>query len=113
VLPGRTEPRLYQFGRNVPLEVVGRANAEWVQAPDEKDSSDEPAEIKKEDWFLVRGVATRPPGETLARGAEPTLRRQRGDQTVTKPHLSRMICADRCPSASARAPRANRSFASV
>ena len=82
VLPGRTEPRLYQFGRNVPLEVVGRATADWVQAPDEKDSSDEPAEIKKEDWFLVRGVATRPPGETLARGAEPTTTTQPGDQTV-------------------------------
>jgi SH3 domain-containing protein len=82
VLPGRTEPRLYQFARNVPLEVLGRATADWVQATDEKDTSDEPAEIKKEDWFLVRGVATRPPGETLARGSEPTTTTQPGDQTI-------------------------------
>ena len=37
VLPGRTEPRLYQFARNVPVEIVGRSVADWVQATDEKD----------------------------------------------------------------------------
>jgi hypothetical protein len=81
VEPGRTEPRLYQFGRNVPLEIVGRATADWVQATDEKDSGNEPQETKKEDWFLVRGVATRPPGETTSRSAETTTT-QPGDQTI-------------------------------
>lgn len=66
VEPGRMAARLYQFGRGIPVEVVGRATADWVQVSDEKENSDEqPA--KKEDWFLVRGVATRPPGETTAR----------------------------------------------
>ncbi len=82
VQPGRTEPRLYQFGRNVAVEIVGRAGADWVQVTDEKDASNEPAETKKEDWFLVRGVATRPPGEASARGAETTNITQPGDQTV-------------------------------
>jgi hypothetical protein len=82
VQPGRTEPRLYKFGRNVPVEVVGRAVADWVQVTDEKDASNEPQETKKEDWFLVRGVATRPPGEASARAAEATNTTQPGDQTV-------------------------------
>jgi len=82
VQPGRTEPRLYQFGRNVPVEIVGRAVADWVQGTDEKDASNEPQETKKEDWFLVRGVATRPPGEAAARAAENSNTTQPGDQTA-------------------------------
>ena len=82
VQPGRTEPRLYKFGRNVPVEIVGRAVADWVQATDEKDSSNDQQEKKKEDWFLIRAVATRPPGEASARGAENTNTTQPGDQTV-------------------------------
>jgi hypothetical protein len=82
VQPGRTEPRLYKFARNVPLEIVGRAVADWVQVGDEKDASNEPEETKKEDWFLVRGVATRPPGEASARAAESTNTTQPGDQTA-------------------------------
>ncbi|HUC54119.1 MAG TPA: SH3 domain-containing protein [Candidatus Cybelea sp.] len=82
VQPGRMEPRLYQFGRNVPVEVVGRAVADWVQVADERDSSSEPQEKKKEDWFLIRGMATRPPGEAAARGAETANTTQPGDQTV-------------------------------
>ncbi len=82
VLPGRTEPRLYQFARNVPVEIVGRSVADWVQATDEKDSGNEPQETKKEDWFLIRGVATRPPGETSSRAAETTTTTEPGDQTV-------------------------------
>ncbi len=82
VQPGRTEPRLYKFGRNVPVEIVGRAVADWVQVTDEKDASNEPQETKKEDWFLVRGVAIRPPGEASARAAEATNTTQPGDQTV-------------------------------
>src|SRR5881394_3740795 len=63
VQPGRTEPRLYQFARNVPVEIVGRSTADWVQASDERDNSNGPQGTKKEDWFLVCGVATRPPGD--------------------------------------------------
>jgi hypothetical protein len=82
VQPGRKEPRVYKFGRNVPVEIVGRAVADWVQGTDEKDASNEAQETKKEDWFLVRGVATRPPGEASARGAESTNTTQPGDQTA-------------------------------
>lgn len=82
VEPGRTEPRLYQFTRGVPVEVVGRATADWVQSTDEKDSSSELEETKKEDWFLVRGLATRPQGENAARAAETNTTTQPGDQTV-------------------------------
>ena len=59
VEPGRTQPRLYQFLRGVPVEVVGRAVADWAQPTDEREPSGEPQETKKEDWFLVRGVANR------------------------------------------------------
>jgi len=82
VLPGRTEARLYQFGRNVSVEIVGRAVADWVQVSDEKDSPNEQRETKKEDWFLVRGVATRPPGDVSARGSELATTTQPGEQTV-------------------------------
>ncbi len=66
VEPGRSEAKLYQFGRGIPVEVVARATADWVQVSDEKENAG-PEETKKEDWFLVRGVATRPPGETTAK----------------------------------------------
>ncbi len=82
VLPGRSEPRLYQFARNVPVEIVGRGVADWAQTTDEKDSGDEPEEAKKEDWFLVRGVATRPPGESSSRAPETNTTTEPGDQTV-------------------------------
>lgn len=82
VEPGRATPRLYHFSRGVPVEIVGRAAADWVQSTEEKDSSGESAETKKEDWFLVRGLATRPPGENAARAAEANTTTQPGDQTV-------------------------------
>jgi len=82
VLPGRTEPRLYQFLRNVPVEVMGRAVADWVQVSDDKDVSNDPQGAKKEDWFLVRGVATRPPGEASTHAADSTNTTQPGDPTV-------------------------------
>jgi hypothetical protein len=82
VEPGRTASRLYQFGRGVPVEIVGRSTAEWVQGTDEKDSSNDVEETKREDWFLVRGLATRPPGENAARAAESNATTQPGDQTV-------------------------------
>jgi hypothetical protein len=80
VEPGRTTPRLYQFGRGVPVEIVGRAVADWVQVSDERESANEQPE-KKEDWFLIRGVATRPPGENTIRSAETTTT-QPGDSTT-------------------------------
>jgi SH3-like domain-containing protein len=82
VEPGRTQARLYQFGRGVPVEVVARSVANWVQDSDERESSNEAREAKKEDWFLVRGMATRPPGETSARASESNTTTQPGDQTV-------------------------------
>ena len=81
VEPGRNEPRLYQFSRNAPVEIVGRATADWVQVADEKGSG-EPAETKKEDWFLIRGIATRPPGEGVVRNSAITNTTQPGDQTI-------------------------------
>jgi hypothetical protein len=80
--PGRTAPRLYQFGRGVPVEVVGRGVADWVQVTDEKEPAAECEATKKEDWFLVRGLATRPPGETAARTAETSTTTQPGDSTI-------------------------------
>lgn len=86
VEPGRTAPRLYQFGRGVPMEVVARAVADWVQVSDERENARENAndahENKKEDWFLVRGLATRPPGEVSVRSSESNTTTQPGDQTV-------------------------------
>ncbi|MDP9146874.1 MAG: SH3 domain-containing protein [Acidobacteriota bacterium] len=86
VQPGRTQPRLYQFNRGVPLEIVGRSVADWSQSTDEKDKEKEvPAEspdAKKEEWLLVRGVATRPPGENNARSLDTTTTTQPGDQTI-------------------------------
>lgn len=82
VLPGRTEPRLYQFSRGAQVDVIGRAAADWVQVSDEKDPAADSAETKKEDWFLVRGVATRPPGEGTVRNSAITTTTQPGDLTI-------------------------------
>jgi hypothetical protein len=46
---------------------------------DEKDSAGDSEPAKKEDWFLVRGVATRPPGEAAARTAETSNTTPPGD----------------------------------
>lgn len=84
VEPGRTAARLYQFGRGVPVEVVARAVADWVQVSDERETArdNDAQDKKKEDWFLVRGLATRPPGEVSARTSESNTTTQPGDQTV-------------------------------
>ena len=81
VEPGRAQARLYQFARGVPVEIVGRAVADWAQVTDEKEPSNEPQDAKKEDWFLIRGLATRPPGDSTARAAETTTTSP-GDQTL-------------------------------
>lgn len=80
--PGRTEQRVFQFSRGVPLEIVGRTVADWVQVTDEKESPNEPEESKKEDWYLVRGTATRPPGEGTVRNSAVNTTTQPGDQTI-------------------------------
>lgn len=82
VEPGRTEPRLYQFGRGTEVEVLGRAVADWVQATEEKEAAMENEPPKKEDWYLVQGVATRPPGEGVVRNSAVTTTTQPGDQTI-------------------------------
>src|SRR5882724_3328174 len=82
VEPGRAAPRLYQFGRGLPLEIVERAVADWAQVTDEKESASDSELTKKEDWFLVRGVATRPPGEAAARTAETSNTTQPGDSST-------------------------------
>jgi hypothetical protein len=81
VEPGRTQARLYQFARGVPVEIVGRAVADWSQVTDEKEPTNEPQDAKKEDWFLIRGLATRPPGDSTSRAAETTTTAP-GDQTL-------------------------------
>jgi hypothetical protein len=81
VQPGRTEPRLYQFGRGVPVEVVGRSVADWAQVTDEKEPAAD-AGNRKEDWYLVRAVATRPPGESAAPTSETNTTTQPGDQSI-------------------------------
>jgi hypothetical protein len=84
VEPGRTAARLYQFGRGVPVEVVARGVADWVQVTDERETArdNDAQDKKKEDWFLVRALATRPPGEVSARTSESNTTTQPGDQTV-------------------------------
>ena len=81
VEPGRNAPRLYQFGRGFPVEVVGRAVADWVQVSDERETAGTPQETKKEDWFLVRAVTTKPLGEISARSPEPATT-QPGEQSI-------------------------------
>jgi len=82
VEPGRTEPRLYQFGRGTEVEIFGRAVADWVQVTDEREVAGENGPQKKEDWYLVQGVATRPPGEGVVRNSAVTTTTQPGDQTI-------------------------------
>lgn len=80
-LPGRTQPRLYQFGRGIPVEIVGRSVADWAQVADEKETN-ESSEPRKEEWLFIRGLATRPPGENNVRSSETTTTTQPGDQTI-------------------------------
>ena len=87
VLPGRTQPRLYQFGRGIPVEIVGRAVADVTQASDEKESAGDAAvdskkeDAKKEEWLFVRGLATRPPSEANPRTPDTSTTTQPGDRT--------------------------------
>ena len=84
IAPGRTEPRLYQFSRGTEVEIFKRAVADWVQVSDEKEkeAAAEGEPNKKEDWYLVRGTATRPPGEGAIRNSATMTTTQPGDQTI-------------------------------
>ena len=82
VAAGRTEPRVYQFTRGTEVQIFGRAVADWVQVSDEKENSGENEENKKEDWYLVRGIATRPPGEGTVRNSAVMNTTQPGDQSI-------------------------------
>ena len=82
VEPGRTEPRLYQFSRGTEVEIFGRAVADWVQVSDEKEAGGENEPNKKEDWYLVRGIATRPPGDGTVRNSALMNTTQPGDQSI-------------------------------
>ncbi len=82
VQPGRKEARLYQFNRGTPVEILARTTADWVQVTDEKESAAAPAESKKEDWFLVRGIASRPPGDGTVRNSAVMNTTQPGDQSI-------------------------------
>jgi hypothetical protein len=86
VLPGRAQPRLYQFGRGNPVEIVGRAVADVAQAADEKEPGGEVEDSKKEDakkeeWLFVRGLATRPPSEANPRTPDTSTTTRPGDRT--------------------------------
>jgi hypothetical protein len=81
IAPGRSEPRLYQFVRGTEVEIFGRAVADWAQVTDEKEAAEGEPD-KKEDWFLVRGIASRPPGEGSIRNSAIMTTTQPGDQTI-------------------------------
>jgi hypothetical protein len=82
VEPGRTEPRVYQFNRGTEVEILQRAVADWAQTTDEREPANESENNKKEDWFLVRGIATRPPGEGTMRPSTEMSTTQPGDQSI-------------------------------
>ncbi len=60
--PGRTSPRICQLGKETSVDLYERRAVEVPAAPpaaeagdaSEKNSADEPAEARKEDWWLVR-----------------------------------------------------------
>jgi hypothetical protein len=53
-----------------------------VQITDDTESEEGAKETKKEDWFLVRAIATRPTGEAAARGSLPPATTEPGDQSI-------------------------------
>ncbi len=72
--PGRSGVRVYQFARGVPVEVAGRAVAEWTGSAED---AEEEQKARREDWLLVRGLATAGPSpvgsEAGAAKAEETI----------------------------------------
>jgi len=82
VAPGRTEPRLYQFGRGAELENLGPCGCRLGAGFRREGIFRRRRRNQEEDWFLVRGVATRPPGEGVVRNSAITTTTQPGDQTI-------------------------------
>ena len=59
--PGRNAARVFQFGREVPVEIFARAAVAWAPSPEEtaaRESSAEEQKARREDWLLVRGRAS-------------------------------------------------------
>jgi len=61
--PGRGAARIYQFARGTPVEVLSRAAAEWSASTEEGQSAAKEAAAveekpRREDWLLVRGLAS-------------------------------------------------------
>ena len=83
VEPGRSAPRLCQFGRGVLVEVLFRAVAEWSAASEEnpaaaKQTSAEEQKPRREDWLLVRGSVSSGAGVGRIEGVGG-----RGEETAT------------------------------
>ncbi len=73
--PGRTPSRIYQFSRGTPVEVLSRAAAEWSSSTEEnqpaaKEASAEEQKPRREDWLLVRGLASTAAGPGAIESAE-------------------------------------------
>ncbi len=68
--PGRTAARIFQFGRDVPVEIFARAVAEWSPAGEEpgREASGDAEKSRREDWLLVRGVVPAEVGGTVTPG---------------------------------------------
>ncbi len=56
---GRAAPRVFQFGRDLPVEIFARTSAEVESAAEgaSRDASGEEQKPRREDWFLIRGRA--------------------------------------------------------
>lgn len=62
IAPGRDTPRIRQLSKSIPVEVFERQPMEVpaaanAKASDDEENSGEPAQAKKEDWWLVRAHA--------------------------------------------------------
>jgi hypothetical protein len=90
VEPGRASPRLYQFGRGVPVEVLARAAAQWSTSTEEgpvgRESPGEEQKPRLEDWLLVRGEAASGvapgEGESVVAIGEPPGRAGKADESI-------------------------------
>ena len=79
--PARAAARIYQFNRGVKVEVVARAVTEWFAPSEERstpagESSEDKQKPRREDWCLVRGLASGSSGpgraeSVAAKGDQP------------------------------------------
>ena len=105
VEPGRTQPRLYQFGRGIAVEVVGRTVADWSPSGDGKES----AESQEAGMVLVRGCARGPLAKPARAAPKTTPPRSRAIGPFPSPvGSSRDLLSTSCRSLFAKArPTAN------